>query len=256
MTSIVSSALAVGAGVLGLAAVDVLVFGGPLREWFKPQPILTFAGVIVGFLVLRWQLATQHQNTLRVNAEKNRNELHLEIYRDIAAQSEKTAREVQAFGSIGMRADMAAALRASLPAPLTFPESDEVRKLWHAATAEVIALMGALEKWEIALGGGAANFKRTLSDGLSETSMAIDRIQPALAFAKTRGTPPDLEAVKAAGRGLHEATLTINTYIWDLRIALQNKLLVCLFECRVPVRQPADPRYKAVTLDGTSAPNA
>src|SRR5881396_820749 len=140
MTSIVSSALAVGAGVLGLAAVDVLVFGGPLREWFKPQPILTFAGVIVGFLVLRWQLATQHQNTLRVNAEKNRNELHLEIYRDIAAQSEKTAREVQAFGSIGMRADMAAALRASLPAPLAFPESDEVRKLWHAATAEVIAL--------------------------------------------------------------------------------------------------------------------
>ncbi len=67
MMSVVVSALAVGAGVLGLAAVDVLIFGEPLREWFKPQPILTFAGVVAGFLVLRWQLATQHRNTLRVN---------------------------------------------------------------------------------------------------------------------------------------------------------------------------------------------
>src|SRR5713226_4660318 len=122
MTSVVASALAVGAGVLGLAAVDVRIFGEPLREWFKPQPILTFAGVIIGFLVLRWQLATQHRNTLRVNAEKDRNQLHLEIYRDIAVQSAKTSRALQVFGSIGLQADMAAAL-ALLPVPPAFPES-------------------------------------------------------------------------------------------------------------------------------------
>ena len=103
------------------------------------QPILTFAGVIIGVLVLRWQLAAQHRNTLRADAEKDRNQLHLEIYRDIALQSQKTAREVQVFGTIGLRADMAAAL-ASFPTPPAFPELDEVRNLWHAATAEVIAL--------------------------------------------------------------------------------------------------------------------
>jgi len=55
--------------------------------------------------------------------------------------------------------------------------------------------------------------------------------------------------VKAAARGLQEATFTIASYIWDLRIALQNKLLGGLFEYRVPVRRPTDPRYKAVTLE-------
>jgi hypothetical protein len=238
MTSVRLSAFAVGAGILGVAAMDVLIFGGPLREWFKPQPILTFAGVIVGFLVLRWQLAIQHQNTVRVNAENKRNELHLEIYRDIAAQGEKTAREVQAFGSIGLRIDMAAAL-TSLPTPPVFPEAEELRKLWQTATAEVIALMGALEKWEIALGGGVANFKRALREGLDETSKAVDRIQPGLVLAKTRGAPPDLEAIRTAGQNLQATTLTISSYIWDLRIALQNRLLGGLFQYRVPVRQPA-----------------
>jgi len=61
-----------------------------------------------------------------------------------------------------------------------------VQQLRSAATAEVIALMGALEKWEIALDGGAANFKRALSEGLSDISKVIERIQPALAVAKTR----------------------------------------------------------------------
>ena len=58
----------------------------------------------------------------------------------------------------------------------------------------------------MALGAGAANFKRALGEGLSEISKAVDRIQPALAVAKTRGAPADLEALRAA------ATLTVGTY--------------------------------------------
>jgi len=75
-----------------------------------------------------------------------------------------------------------------------------VSKRTWPATAEVSALTGALEKWEISLGAGVANFKRALSDGLSETSKAVDRIQPALAFART---PADLDAAKTAGNYLH-----------------------------------------------------
>ena len=65
--------------------------------------------------------------------------------------------------------------------------------------------------------------------------------------------PADLEALKDAGNGLHEATLNIDTYIWDLRIALQNTLLGGRFEYRIPVRKPGDPQYRAVTLDVASA---
>jgi hypothetical protein len=245
--------VAVGALIVAVAAVDVRIFGEPWREWLRPQPILTFTSVITGFLVLRWQLAVQHRNAMRANAEKDRNQLHLEIYRDIALQSEKASRALRDFGALGMETSMAASL-ADLPAPPAFPEPHRVRELWQAATAEVIALNASLEKWEIAMGPGAANFKRALGDGLTGLSKAVDRVQPALAFATARRAPADLDRAKAAGDGLHEATLTIDAYIWDLRIALQNELLGGLFIYRVPMRQPGDQQYKAVTLAGSWTP--
>src|SRR5437899_2541533 len=102
----------IAAVVVALAAVDVLVFRDPLRDWFKPQPIATLAGIIFGFFLLRMQLRAQHQHTVDANTKKDRDALHLEIYRDIAAQSEKTLREVRALGALGMQTDMAAALAA------------------------------------------------------------------------------------------------------------------------------------------------
>src|SRR5437667_340037 len=89
----------VAAFVVALAAVDVLVFGDQLREWLKPQPILTLAGVVAGVIVLRWQLATQHTNTRLADAEKDRNQLHLEIYRDVAEQNDKASRALHALGA-------------------------------------------------------------------------------------------------------------------------------------------------------------
>lgn len=42
--------------------------------------------LISGFLILAWQLRAQHDNAVRANAERDRNALHLEIYKDTAAQ--------------------------------------------------------------------------------------------------------------------------------------------------------------------------
>jgi hypothetical protein len=248
---------AVGALVVVLAAVDVRFFGEPLREWFRPQAIVTFTGVVAGFLVLRWQLATQHRNATRANAEKDRNQLHLEIYRDVAEQNEKASRALHALGAeVGLRANMAASL-ASLPTPPAFPEPGAALELQSAATAEVIALMGALEKWEIAIGPGVANFKGALRDGLDQLRKDFDRVHRvllAVAYAKPAVGAADLVEGKAAGDGLQNAAMTIASYIWDLRIALQNELLGGLFDYHVPERQPGDLQYKAVTLEGSWAP--
>jgi hypothetical protein len=172
--------------VLVLAVIDVRIFGGRLHEWFKPQPILTFAGVIAGFLVLRWQLAIQHQNAMHANAEKDRNQLYLEIYRDIAQQSEQTTRALQDYGAVGLRVHMAATL-ATLPTPPAFPQPDEVRALWSAATAEVIALMGKLEKWEIAIGPGVMNFKRAFADCRETLTGRMENLLSALADVHVLG---------------------------------------------------------------------
>ena len=77
-----------------------------------------------------------------------------------------------------------------------------------------------------------------------------------MAYAKAPVGAADLAEAKAAGDGLQNAAMTIISYIWDLRIALQNALIGGLFVHRVPERQPTDPRYKAVTLRGTWEPPA
>ena len=77
-----------------------------------------------------------------------------------------------------------------------------------------------------------------------------------MAYAKAPVGAADLVEAKAAGDGLQNAAMTIISYIWDLRTALQNELLGGLFDYRVPERRPSDPRYKAVTLRGTWEPPA
>src|SRR5438874_7573448 len=79
-------AIAVGL-VLVLFATDWKLNGHP-QDWVRPERSLTALGLVTGFFVLGWQLTRQHQNALRVETEKARNQLHLEIYKDLASASE------------------------------------------------------------------------------------------------------------------------------------------------------------------------
>ena len=109
---------------------------GPKRRW--PWPGACSFGS-TSCCAIRWTTTSS-----AAEAEPDRNQLYLEIYRDIAQQSEQTTRALQDYGAVGLRVHMAATL-ATLPTPPAFPQPDEVRALWSAATAEVIALMASLK---------------------------------------------------------------------------------------------------------------
>ena len=64
--------------------------------------------------------------------------------------------------------------------------------------------------------------------------------------------PPDndtIEKLKAIAYEYMDVSMDLQAYIWDLQIALQNRLLGNLFDNRVAIRKPNDPKYKVLDID-------
>jgi hypothetical protein len=227
------------AAFVGLAiVVNVGVFREPLREWLKPQPILTLAGVLVGVIVLRWQLSVQHRNALRANAEKDRNELNLEIYRDVSGASEEADRAVMPLFGLTIAGDGAWTFE------IEPPKVSEFRDATNRCTEAMVAVLARIQKWEIAFGGGHSKFAKALSqkrDNVRDTTARL------LSLMETPGGA-DAFALREAVRGVRYTILELTGLLWDLRVESQNLLLGGLFQYRVPRRQPTDPSITVTTL--------
>jgi hypothetical protein len=62
-----------------------------LRAWRTPQTVLSIAGLIVGFVIVSWQLRRGHWNTLDNNIRVAQDRLKVELYEKIAERIEATA---------------------------------------------------------------------------------------------------------------------------------------------------------------------
>jgi len=231
-------AAAVAAFVLFAIGVNVRVFREPLSEWFRPQPILTLAGIIFGFIILRWQLSAQHANTLKANAEKGRNDLNLEIYRDVAVASEEADRAVMLLFELRMRADAAWEVGITRP-----PAADEFRDAANRCTDAMLAVLARIQKWEIAFDGGHSKFAASLKESLGHMRDAATSL---LSVMATPGA--DTARLRGASVGVRDAVIELTSLLWDLRIESQNLLLGGLFEYRTPRRRPTNPSVKVTTL--------
>jgi hypothetical protein len=58
-----------------------------------------------------------------------------------------------------------------------------------------------------------------------------------------------LRSMYAASGRFSETFDTLNSYIFDLQVEMQNRLLGELFQNTVPKRRPIDPRLKVITLE-------
>src|SRR5262245_18939898 len=60
-------------------------------KWLDPQPILSAATLVLGFLLLIWQLATQDRKSLEANRRQGQDRLKLDIFKAIAERIEATS---------------------------------------------------------------------------------------------------------------------------------------------------------------------
>src|SRR5205809_6517411 len=102
------------------------------------------------------------------------------------------------------------------------------------AQQSIIAVMAALEKWEIALGQDFQAFKRAFSDHSNEVQSAFSDLMSLATpyLPPIQQQPPDDAMHAKLEEVLTRAWLSglpWTSDLWDLRIALQNRMLGGLF---------------------------
>lgn len=235
--------------------------GEGTRAWFKSQAILSVAGVIIGFIILSWQLQWQHEHTLDANRRQSQDRLKVELFTKIAERIEATAGPVAevstlptAFvGELTIR-ERASLDRATVPKSQFFGQLD---KAYQETSRTVIALMSILETHAIVMPEFAV-FREALRDALQSVTVGVnDFRQAAWQFAGSdtlpvlRWPPTDEESKALSGLASDSqwAAVKLTGIVSDLRGEAQNALLGGLFPGRrVPPRVPADPSVKVTTV--------
>jgi hypothetical protein len=218
--------------------------------WLEPQPILSVATLILGFLLLNWQLGKQHRNALEANRRQGQDRLKLDIFKEIADRIEGTRVPLTEFGMVPT--GFVGELMLRQTSGIASHYQPQLQNLPKEASDSVVALMATLESYEIAMPEFAV-FRKELSDSLQHAMVAFgDFVLLAAPLAGPHEHPREIEN---RGELSRMATITMKTtvnltsLIWDLRVAAQNYLLGGLFpDRRVPERNPDDPSVKVIRL--------
>ncbi|MCB7129439.1 MAG: hypothetical protein J3T61_07880 [Candidatus Brocadiales bacterium] len=236
--------------------------------WITPLAtgIAAFVGAIGAFFIARWQLGKQHESAINAQRELVREQLQLNIYRDIADKMEMCSNALNQFMistisfPISLRTRMriySAFKRDSGPEDYTTERFSEVRA---RASDGVFGVMWILEKYEIVLPDFQV-FREKLSKRNQDLSVECDKFhekaRPFLLPEPPRnssGVPQfptddefsELEEITSTLRGI---TLDLQMYLKDLITEAQNHLLANLFETRISPRTPSDSRFEAIRVD-------
>jgi hypothetical protein len=249
----------VAAGVAYVAWLDARA-GTGLKGWLTPQTVLSTAGLIVGFIVVSWQLKRQHWNTLDNNRRQSQDRLNVELYNKIAERIEATAVPLAEVGNtptafIGelIVRDSAARAGRGVPKSTYFEEMDKARRAAHDS---VISLMSVLETHAIVMPEFAVLRTELAQSLLRLNASTHDFRAAAWQFAgpgsEVHHWPPsedEKQMLNQLAGAVSPATIAVLGVIWDLRVAGQNQLLGRLFPGQqVPPRVPGDPSVKVTSV--------
>jgi hypothetical protein len=224
-------------------------------DWFRPERALTALSLLGGFVLLTWQLNRQHQNALDADAQKARNDLRLAIYRDIARVTERASRNIGEMTRAHLDFNGTFFMLRRFGRPLD--PGIHTHAALHAklidAERSIIAVIASVEKWEIALGPEFHGFKTAFSNRSAEVRAAFAAFMTvAMPYLPPLQRQPESDAVheklEEVSNRAWLAGLAWGGDLWDLRIALQNRMLGGLFDWRIPPREPTDPASKATVV--------
>lgn len=231
---------------------------------------MTTIGVgLLAACVVLWQVHTQKQNELELQAENYRNEYRLEVYKEFASEigrSMTTLGRAQGYGSnavLALEIAMhARSLGVTQPAPAN-QRSSEFLAVFQGVSSAGIAVIRLIEKYliveprleifkvavNVALTDIHASFQPLLNvfhrvlpvDIQAEQAMAVMNNRPI--------TAAEMQELRLAADNWASAVSDLGAYLDDLGIELQTALLGTLFKSELPRRTPLDPRHRVVALD-------
>jgi hypothetical protein len=239
--------ICVALGVAYLAGLDVRA-GTGLKKWLTPQTVLSAAGLIVGFVIVSWQLKRQHWNTLDNNRRQSQDRLKVELYSRLADRIEATAVPLYDLGVLPTAFIGELSLRhaafheeaaTGVPNSRYFPQ---LLKAHQAAEQSVTALVSVLETYAIALSDHPDFGNRLAAELRSLTICLNDFCQAASQFAGSEtstavrwlASAHDVQTLTTLAQSVEVAASSLSATVSRLRVAGQNALLGGLFPATGP----------------------
>lgn len=249
----------------GVALVLVLLTCGyrlnpDLKQWLAPQPVMSSVALVVGFILLSWQLRRQHENAMRANSRQTQERLKLELYNKIAERIEATRSPLVAVSALPTSFVGELTWRTQVWSDTTrIPESRRLSDLgaeYAATSRSIILLMSVLETHAVVMPDFSV-FRDRLSKVHQQVALICgDFSQAASAFAGSAKEGPirwppsaeDMKILSSLAAGVRVAGLDAIAVVWDLRVEAQNYLLGDLFGRKVPAREPRDPTSEVTRI--------
>lgn len=236
------------------------------------QTIITLFGFVISAMMIIWQMKRQHKIGILLQQENSREVLRLKIYQTLDKQINKVNDAAISAGTylVSLPTDIennAFSLSKGVkPSPLKQRTADYISK--HQKISESIGnLFRAFESYEIACPdfmifkialSSAKHDLREVHKKLFEELLKIlpldvdeeTSIKTGLRILdKPLPNEERCQKLKALIDQYRDIATDINSYMYDLRVDAQNKLLDKLFDYKLPPRKPLDTKYKVITTE-------
>lgn len=239
-----------------------------LAEFF-----IQLTGIVVGALIVVYQLGRQHRDSLELQQENLKTERRLALFDSITekiADAGSAISEVSVWGSflptaIRLQWEQARMVPAVQPALLRYRSSDLLDR-YQRASRTVIAVISTIEYREV-IDPALVIFRYAIAQQLESFNAAFQTLYSTLGEVLPLDPPAELAQSGVEPRNLRQATeedaenieeqvrriqsesWTLQTYLTDLSREAQNRLLGPLFGTRLQPRQPVDPNVIVISTE-------
>lgn len=235
--------------------------------WFDAavQVATTVLAAGVSVYVVMLQLRRQHLAALEQQRNQSRQQLYLEIFKDITSQLSKAGESSGTLNittmtlviNLKMRRESLDKHGLQLPGYAHAYTPERLFKEHDDASRDLISVLSILEDYEIAF-SGFDPIRRRIAEKLAELSPKWgdfdQKVLPFLVINTPQGIhtpdPPTSEVIaeiEKAGEELQQVLYDMMGFIMDVRVAAQNHLLPDIFPgSKAKERQPQDPRFEVL----------
>lgn len=235
------------------------------------KEIDTLIAIIVGALMIIWQMNRQHKDNYILQLSNHKEELKLKVYKEISeyvsSAMQRYTENQSIINSVMLQYNSCVICQDanSNPYPKIYTKYTELRGAHSGMSRSLIQLMCKLEEYEI-VDKNMKIFRIALASAvelIQEASFEFQRhIFPYLPCDVSKEkqeqlgvniknvespTQEDLEAIEQSFNYYTEANLEGYCFVSDLSREAQNVLLGNLFNNQVPPREPSDSNYVVVT---------
>ena len=239
-----------------------------LRPWWLGD-LITIFGIIIGVLIVVYQLGRQHRNELKLQKENHREQFRIQIYQEFSrllgiATEKNTHSKMYAFNiPMNVHTYRGQISRGFNPSPLTDRAMELSRRHFDSleATADLMIL---IERYQI-VEPRLDIFITALSVAHHDVMQTFSPLFPFLLILLPSELPlPNgaykiVNVINPSDEQVSELEMLVNaytaasdgmgSYLYDLNVELQNTLLVNLFPNKAPRRVPLDPKFRVISTE-------